>query len=209
VAVVLRTLTLGLVTTLATASLVACDAPAAFVSHGPRLVVPDAEFGVRHNHVDAGVPYSFDDVVLCLDEAGEGTIESVELANPAGGLELRGFSVRKEPPGAMLNYIENPEASTLEDEGFPDHGPFVVAGICPSLQEPESESEDSMSLLGLELERGDAVTDEPAYGTGFLIHYRSEGDRRSVFVGFSVVLCPDGGGGRRPACDITEIRPPD
>ncbi|HSV38153.1 MAG TPA: hypothetical protein VLI04_05280 [Nocardioidaceae bacterium] len=191
------------------ASLVACDSLLAGGGDGPRLVVPDAEFGVRHDHVKAGVPYSFDDVVLCLDEAGEVSVESVELANPTGGLALLGFSVRREYPGSRLNYIENPEGTTLEREGFPNHGPFVVGGICPSLQEPETQAEDSMSLLGVELARSDASTDEPAYGTGFLIHYRSEDDRRSVFVGFSVVLCPEGGGRRRPDCDITEIRPPD
>jgi len=157
------------------------------------------------DNVRPHVAYSFDDVPLCLDEPGSVTVRSIELANPAGGLALRRFSVRDSPESGSMSYLQD-QRTTLSAAGYPEEGPFVVDQVCPDSR--EDESEDRISLLGFEVERGDESNDGPGYATGLVVTYDSSGHERSAFVGFAVLLCP-GQVARRPDCDVHEVRPPD
>jgi hypothetical protein len=187
------------------ASSASCGDVARLVRPGPTLVLPEVSAGVRLDDAQRHVPYSFDDVPLCLDEAGSVTVDRIELANPTGGLELRRFSVRSTEAGEYMSYLQD-QRTTLTAAGYPSEGPFTVDDVC--FDHREEESDDPISLLGFEVERGDESADGAAYSTGLVVHYTSGGQERSAFVGFAVLLCP-GKATRRPDCDVHEVRPPD
>lgn len=180
-----------------------CGPIQGLVDRGPELVTFDGRAGVRLDDVAANTPYSFDDITLCLDEPGEIRIGHVELANPTGGLELRRFSVRESPATGAMSYLQD-QRTTLSEAGYPDEGPFTVDEVC--FDNREEPSDEPISLLGFEVARGDPDASGPAYATGVVVHYTSNGDERSAFVGFAVLLCP--GALERPDCDVHEVRPP-
>lgn len=184
---------------------VGCGQVKEVVDPGPKLHLPDVSAGIGVNNAPVSVAYTFDDVPLCLEEPGSVTIDSIELANPAGGLSLRRFSVRDSPESGAMSYLRT-QRTTLAEVGYPDEGPFVVDQVCYSRR--EQESDERVSLLGFEVERAADAPDGPAYSTGLEVHYTSEGDERSAFVGFAVLLCP-GEIARRPDCDVHEVRRPD
>ncbi|HET7735811.1 MAG TPA: hypothetical protein VFK52_07545 [Nocardioidaceae bacterium] len=186
------------------ALLTGCGQVERLLDPGPSLDLPDVRAGIGVDNADRSVAYSFDDVPLCLDAPGSVDIDSVELSNPTGGLVLRRFSVRDSPESGAMSYLQD-QRTTLAAAGYPD-GPFTVEQVC--FDNREEPSDERLSLLGFEVERAADSPDLPAYSTGLVVHYTSEGDERSAFVGFAVLLCP-GVISLRPDCDVHEVRPPD
>jgi hypothetical protein len=193
------------VASVASVALAAAFAAYTWPPDSPVLQGPTGGAGMIYNDTVAGTPYSFDDIALCIDRPGSVSVEAIEIANPRGGLKVREFSMRDSRTGHIFNYISEPQ-TTLTDAGFSVEAPFLVTIECPDDKEHDP-NKPAMSLLGIEVERPD--NDQAAYGTGVVVHYRTDGDAKELFVPFGIVLCPGSSPDQRPDCDITEVRPPD
>jgi hypothetical protein len=162
----------------------------AFRLDQPRLVQPDpGEFGAALPATRPGTPYTFGDVVVCLDRPGRVTVESAAVAGSSGGLRLDALAVR--PASAGHGQIGGANRS-LAQLGFARNADTMVDRVCPS-PSPSGPGAGGLYELGLQFSRTGGRT---ATGHGVDVRYRTSGGTvLTLRIPFTLILCE----GRDPA----------
>lgn len=182
---------------------VALSACAAAEQHARLWEYPAGAGGVvAVDEAEAGRPYSFDDITLCLTSPGKAEIASVTPIDATGGLLVRDFGVLPANSGGAINYVEDP-SSSLSEAGFDLRSPSPVTTVCPDLV--ATGVAGGLYILGISVSRTD-----PDVGTarGFRVTYSSGGAEYSADFPLGVALCRDlytSTGDISSPCDVTPI----
>ncbi|GAA2105440.1 hypothetical protein [Actinomadura alba] len=156
----------------------------------PRLVQPDpSEFGAALPTTRTGTPYTFADIVVCLNRPGKVTVESAVVVGPSGGLRLDALATRPSVNGRSQVGGANLSLAKL---GFSPGGATVIDRVCPAAPRGAG-AVGNYYELGLQFSKTDDVT---ATGHGVDVHYHTEaGAEMTLRIPFILVLCK----GRDPA----------